>query len=41
MELIHDLASRLGFTVLIATHERAVSERAGRVVELKDRVGPV
>lgn len=36
MELIHDLASRFGFTVLIATHERAVSERAGRVIELKD-----
>jgi putative ABC transport system ATP-binding protein len=36
MDLIHELAREYGFTVVTATHEHAVAQRAQRVVTLRD-----
>ncbi len=36
MDLIHELAEQYRFTVVTATHEHAVAERAERIVTLRD-----
>lgn len=36
VELLHDLNQRLGITMLVATHNLSLCERADRVLEIKD-----
>jgi ABC-type lipoprotein export system ATPase subunit len=36
LALIHDLHARLGATVLVVTHDRAVAESCSRTLELRD-----
>jgi len=36
LALIHDLHARLGATVLVVTHDRAVAESCSRTIELRD-----